>query len=75
MSESKPQIRKCIIPDLSVKFKDLYLNDNENGIVVDFQYNIQKEHFQTLETLVIKYKNNLPINIRKLLLCKQYQYG
>ena len=75
MSEREKQLRECIIPDITVKFKDLCLNDNENGIIANFQYNRHKEHFQTLESLISKYKNNLPITIRKLLLYKQYQYG
>ncbi len=67
--------RECIIPDSSIKIIPLCLNDNENGIITNLDNNKQKEHFQALEILVSKHKNNLPITVRKLLLYKQYQYG
>ena len=75
MSESEKQIRESIIPDISVKILSLHLNDDENGIVTSSDCKRQKEHFQALESLMAKYKNNLPITIRKLLLYQQYNYG
>lgn len=75
MREREICIRECIIPNASVRILDLCLNDNENGIVSPEEDNLQKEHFRALESVLSKYKNNLPITIRKLLLYKQYQYG